>query len=142
MDLSKAYDCIPHVLLVSKLEAYGLDKTSLQLLRDYLSNRKQRTRIGSRYSDFSDWEDIICRTPQGSILGSLLFNIFVSFIKLFFVSKSDTCNFADDNPLSSCGKILGDTLHNLKFDLGNILFKVNSLNPNPGKFKFMILGTN
>ena len=44
MDLSKAYDCIAHVLLIAKLEAYGPDKTSLQLLRDYLSNRKQRIR--------------------------------------------------------------------------------------------------
>ena len=42
MDLSKAYDCIAHVLLIAKLEAYVPDKTSLQLLRDYLSNRKQR----------------------------------------------------------------------------------------------------
>ena len=48
----KAHDCIPHVLLIAKLEAYGLDKTSLQLLRDYLCIRKQRTRIGS---GFSDW---------------------------------------------------------------------------------------
>ena len=63
---------------------------------------------------------------------------------LFFVSKSDTCKFADDNTLSSCGKILGDTLHHLKFDLGHILkwFKVNSLKPNPGKFQFLMLGTN
>ena len=61
---------------------------------------------------------------------------------LFFVSKSDICNFTDDNPLSSCRKILGDTLHNFKSDLRHILFKVNSLKPNPGTFQFMILGTN
>ena len=51
MDLSKAYDCIPHDLLIAKLEAYGLDKTSLYLLRDYLSNRKQRAKIDSSFSD-------------------------------------------------------------------------------------------
>ena len=51
MDLSKAYDCIPHDLLIAKLEAYGLDKTSLHLLRDYLINRKQMTKIGSSFSD-------------------------------------------------------------------------------------------
>ena len=62
---------------------------------------------------------------------------------LFFVSKSDICNLADDNTLRSCGNILGDILHNLKFDLEHILkwFKVNSLKPNPGKFQLMILGT-
>ena len=61
-----------------------------------------------------------------------------------FASKSDICDFADDNTLSSCRKTLGGILHNLKFDWRNILkwFKVNSLKPNPGKFQFMILGTN
>ena len=139
IDLSKAYGYIPRDLLIAKLEAYDLDKTILHLLRDYLSNRKQRTKIGS---SFSDWWDIICGIPQGSILGPLLFNILKNEM-LFFVSKSDICNFADDNTLSSCGKMLGDILHNLKFNLGHILkwFKVNSLKPNPGKFQFMILGT-
>ena len=51
MNLSKAYDRIPHDLLIPKLEACDLDKTSLHLLRDYLSNRKQRTKIGSSFSD-------------------------------------------------------------------------------------------
>ena len=72
-----------------------------------------------------------------------MFNIFIKDT-LFFVSKSDICNFADDNTLSSCGKMLDDISHNLKFDLGQILklFKVNSLKPSPGKFQCMILGTN
>ena len=56
INLSKAYDCFPHDLL---LEAYGLDKTSLHLLRDYLSNRKQRTTIG----DFRDLWGINCGIP-------------------------------------------------------------------------------
>ena len=63
---------------------------------------------------------------------------------LFSLSKSDICNFADDNTLSSCATMLDDILHNLKLDSGHTLkwFKINLLKPNLGKFQFMILGTN
>ena len=49
MDLSKAYDCLPHDLIIAKFEAYGLSKSSLSLLLDYLTSRKQRRKIGSSY---------------------------------------------------------------------------------------------
>ena len=64
MGFSKAYDCIPHDLLIAKLEAYGLDKISLNIFFDYLNNRTQRTKIGC---SFSSWHDIITGIPQGSI---------------------------------------------------------------------------
>ena len=65
MDLSKAYDCLPHDLIITKFEAYGLSKNSLKLLLDYLDGRKQRVKKGSSYSFWS--LDVKGGLPQGSI---------------------------------------------------------------------------
>ena len=123
MGLSKAYDCIPHQLLIAKLEVYELHKSSLNLLVDYLSGRKQRTKIGSV---LSEWWKIICEIPQGSILGPILFNIFINDL-FFIILKCDICNFADDNTTNSCNKLLSKILANLRFDLKSVLkwFTVN-----------------
>ena len=96
-DLSKAFDCLPHDLLIAKLHAYGLDSKSLRILSSYLTNRKQRVRIGTFYSS---WCDILAGVPQGSILGPLLFNIFTSDLFLFI--GVDIANYADDNTLYVC----------------------------------------
>ena len=133
MDLSKAYDCLPHDLLIAKLEAYGLDNDCLNLLLDYLSFRKRRTKVGSAYSK---WSKIRRGIPQGSILGPLLFNIFINDI--FMIIDY----FSDDNTLYSCGERLTEIKENLVSGTKSILnwFRLNSLKANPGKFQFMILG--
>ena len=73
-DLSKAFDCILHDLLIAKLAAYGFDYNSLQMLQSYLSDRKQRTKINDAYSNCCE---ILFGVPQGSILRPLLFNIYI-----------------------------------------------------------------
>ena len=138
MGISKAYDCLSHDLLIAKLEAYGLDVGSLNFLLDYLSLRKYRTKVGSSYSKWSE----ICRgIPQGSILGPLMFNIFLNNI-LFFVEKSGICNFAGDNTVYSCRKDLTKIKEELKCTMKNLLkwFMLNYLKANLGKFQFMIPG--
>ena len=98
----RAYDCLPHDLMVAKLEAYGISKDSLQLISDCLSYRKQRIKIGSAYID---WANVIRGIPQGYILCPLTFNIFINDIFLV-VEKSNICNFTDDNTLYSHGSNL------------------------------------
>ena len=108
---------MPHDLLIAKLEAYGLDKPSLNLVNDYLGFRKQREKFGSSYSDSANVTKGIL---QRSILEPLLFNIFINGIYLF-TEKSDICKFADDNTLFSCGDNLSVILKSLEHDMKILL---------------------
>ena len=101
-DLSKAFVCLHHELLIEKLNAYGFSLPALRLITVCLSNRRQRTRIGN---SFSDWFEVILGESQRSILGPLSYNILLA--DLFLVLKDvDIANFADDNtPFTSANNI-------------------------------------
>ena len=75
MNLPTAFDIISHGLLIAKLHPYGFDKSALKLLFSlYLNNRWQRTK------NFGSSEELLQGVPQGSFLGSLLFNIYLNFL--------------------------------------------------------------
>ena len=138
MDLSKAFDCLPHDLLVAKLEAYGVSQGSCKLLESYLGQRHQRVKIGDF---FSTWSKIIKGVPQGSILGPLLFNIFMNDI-FYFLKYCSMYNYADDNTLSYCHKIL-DILKSVLQQESIILldwFGTNQMKANPDKFQAISVG--
>ena len=74
MDFSKAFDCMPHDLLIAKCKAYGVQDQSIKIINSYLTDREQRARIGYVHSS---WETTIKVVPQGSVLDPIFFNVFI-----------------------------------------------------------------
>ena len=81
-------------------------------LFNYLSKRKQRVKINGSYSS---WRDVTIGVPQGSVLGPLLFNIFINDI-FFFVNNTDICNYADDTTIYACNSDLNTIINRLEID--------------------------
>ena len=73
-DLSKAFGCLSHELIIAKFNAQVFSLSALKLMQSYISERKQRTKINQAYSS---WEGMLFGVPRGSILGPILFNIFL-----------------------------------------------------------------
>ena len=124
MDLSKAYDCFPHDLLIAKLAVYGFGPNSLALISNNLSQMKQRIKVGSK---FIEWQEMASGVPQGSVLGPLLFNIFVNDF-ILAIKSSYVCNVADDNTMYVCDKDVESVATRLEDDASRALdwFKSNN----------------
>ena len=135
-DLSKAFDWINHNLLIAKLHAYGFDHRSLVYIYSYLSGRMHRTKVNN---SFSSWAEITFGVPQGSILGPLLFNIYINDIFLFIIG-TELANFADDNTPYAINDNVADLLNNLEHESSILIewFSNNYLLMNADKSQLLV----
>ena len=138
MDLSKAFDCIRHDLLIAKLHAYGFSRKELTLINNYLTNRQQKVKVNG---SFSSCKSVARGVPQGSVLGPLLYNIFINDL-LLVIQNSDICNYAGDTTIYTCNKNLDNIVHRLENDCGIALewFVDNFMKLNADKCHLLVLG--
>ena len=139
IDLKKAFDTVDHQILLSKLELYGIKGQALNLLKSYLTNRKQKCQIKNV---FSSERLIKCGVPQGSILGPLLFLLYINDLP-HCLSKTKPRLFADDTNLTASANSVTDLEAAVNSDLENLRkwLIANKLSLNVAKTEFIIIGS-
>ena len=135
MDLSKAFDTIDHDILIYKLKRYGIHGLALSWIIDYLYNRKQYVSFQSSVSSKSN---ITCGVPQGSILGPLLFLVYINDI----INSSSLLSFilfADDTNIFYSNKNFETLINVLNIEISKVLhwFLCNKLSLNISKTNFI-----
>ena len=138
MDFSKAFDSLPHIL-IAKIHAYGFEMSSLKLIYSYLTDRTQTVKVKG---ECSTEHQIKSGVPQGSLLGVLLFNMYLN--DMFDFIDDDLHNFADDNNLSSVGHTTEEAKALLINETEAALnwIEANEKIANPEKFHLMFLSPN
>ena len=136
IDLSKAFDTVNHNILLKKLELYGIRGTCLDWFSSYLTNRSQFISVNG---SMSSKQLVTCGVPQGSILGPLLFLIYINDITAcsniikFILFADDTNLFCSNNSLSELESILNGELEHL-----SVWFKANKLSLNTAKTNYIL----
>ena len=135
-DLSKAFDCLSHDLLIAKLDAYGFGKSALKFIYSYLTDRTQRVKVDGEYSGK---RTLKYGVPQGSILGPLLFNLFMNDI-FYFMEDSKLANYADDTSTYTAKEGIFPFLHALKSETTVVLnwFEINEMKSNSDKCHLIV----
>ena len=140
VDLSKAFDCVPHDLLLAKLAAYDIDDNLILYIHSYLLNCKQCVCINNTLSEFNK---VISGVPQGSIVGPILFSCFFNDF-YYFIENADVHNFADDNTLTTFAQNVRNAMSVLESESNIVIdwFETNKMILSPGKFQSIIIDKN
>ena len=135
--LSKAFDCLPHRLLITKMNAYGISKPSCSLVASYLTSREQRVKLGHNRSDRLSLRK---GAPQGSVFGPHLYNIFTNDLLVSTSPETDKYNYADDNTVAAQGKEFNTVKVTLEKALSKITtwFIDNYMKANPSKYQAIV----
>ena len=136
LDLAKAFDCVDYQILLSKLPFYGIVGKELDWFRSYLSSRAQCVRLDN---DASSWGNVSIGVPQGSILGPLLFTIYVNDLPLV-IQESDINMYADDTAIHASASTPTSVEQTLQLDLDRVAdwMKINRLKLNTDKTVSML----
>ncbi len=139
LDLKKAFDTIDHKILLQKLNKYGLGIRALGWFTDYLTHRYQCTRVNYKTSET---RLIKCGVPQGSILGPLLFILYINDLE-HYLEGSRINLYVDDTALSVCSESFIDLILLLRQELFTVeqWLLANKLTLNASKTKYMLFGT-
>ena len=139
IDLLKAFDTIPHALLLAKLSAYGLSGSACALLEDYLRRRMQRVKVADAYSS---WQTVRRGVPQESVLGPMFSNIFLNDL-FYYIKEVKLHVYADVEQLYDCDSdpVALDLRMQRKLGMANTWYTENGMIVNPDKHHAMVLGS-
>ena len=138
-DLSKAFDSILHDLLIEKIHSYGFSKNSI-VFYSYFKRRKQNVKINNTHSIF---QILLSGLPQGSIIGQILFNIFINDL-LPWILNSELPNFVDDKSVCTEENTIEELISTLEKEIQAVIdwFKSNQIIAHPNKFQAIIVKRN
>ena len=137
-DVAKAFDAVPHNILFAKLEHYGIRGNALELIKSYFNGRRQKVCVNGTYSE--NLCDILLGVLQGSVLGVLLFIIYINDLPNASSANCKNVIFADDNTSLISGNSLQDLLIKANYEIDNLLhwYSANKLAIHPDKCRAMV----
>lgn len=139
IDIKKAFDTIDHEIILQKLAKYGVDQDALKWLKSYLANRLQQCNVNNHLSSTSP---LNCGVPQGSIIGPLLFLIFINDLPNCLSLGSPRMYADDTNVTFAASDMLGlETQIITELKSINLWLKPNKLSLNMAKTEFMVISS-